>query len=466
VSDPFRLFARLLAALLLPVPLFSPTAQPLADAGADRTLAPYFVVGEAEPGVDALPLKSTQVDVKVGGVIADVRVGQTYRNEGTVPIEARYVFPASTRAAVYALRMRVADRVVDAEIREKQQARREFDAARRAGKRASLLEQHRPNVFRMSIANVMPGETIAVDLRYTETIVPDEGVYRFVFPTVVGPRYNGGTAPHEGAGTPRATARLDADAAHANRDVVLEYRLAGESIEAGVLVHEGPDENFFLALMRQRLRVRHRLVGQPPSDRRARARGQGRAVLRAQCPAGRRRGRTAAKDDRGARAHAHPRALRRLRRLRPRRAGHSGSLRAAADRADRQVPRQGRRDDRNRRARGRQRGAVAAGRRAQRARRRGDEGAEGCAGIGMLWVGGYTAALLSYLTGASARRTLANGLVAAGAVFAANVLRNALLFFPESGLVHAPAWAHGAIGLAAFAAAIVPIVAFVHWRRA
>lgn len=89
-----------------------------------------------------------------------------------------------------------------------------------------------------------------------------------------------------------------------------------------------------------------------------------------------------------------------------------------------------------------------------------------CAGIGMLWVGSYTAALLSYLNGATARRTLANGLVAAGAVFAANVLRNALLFFPESGLVRAPAWAHDAIGLAAFAAAIVPVVAFVHGRRA
>lgn len=291
------------AVLFASVTFLSPNAaaQPRAETDGNKTLAPYFVVGNAEPGVDALPLKATRADVKVSGVIADVRVVQTYRNEGSVPIEARYVFPASTRAAVYALRMRVDDRVVDAEIREKQQARREFDAARREGKRASLLEQHRPNVFQMSIANVMPGETIAVDLRYTETIVPDEGVYRFVFPTVVGPRYNGGTqadgtptesrrsegwiaqptlrkgeaAKHtfalnatlvapfpikalaspshpfaiEGTGTPRATAKLDADAAHANRDVVLEYRLAGESIEAGVLVHEGPDENFFLALI-------------------------------------------------------------------------------------------------------------------------------------------------------------------------------------------------------------------------
>jgi exosortase/archaeosortase family protein len=85
-----------------------------------------------------------------------------------------------------------------------------------------------------------------------------------------------------------------------------------------------------------------------------------------------------------------------------------------------------------------------------------------CAGIGMLWVGGWTAALLSYLNDASTRRTLVNGCFAAAVVFAANVLRNVLLFFPEAGLVPAPAWLHPAIGLVAFAAALVPILAFAH----
>jgi len=87
-----------------------------------------------------------------------------------------------------------------------------------------------------------------------------------------------------------------------------------------------------------------------------------------------------------------------------------------------------------------------------------------CAGIGMLWVGSWAAALLSYLNDASARRTLINGCFAAVVVFAANVLRNVLLFFPEAGLVPAPAWLHPAIGLAAFAAAIVPVLVFTSWR--
>jgi len=268
----------------------------------ERTLSPYFVVSGAAPGVDALPLKSTQVEVKVAGVIADVRVTQRYRNDGTTPIEARYVFPASTRAAVTAMTMRVGKRVVAAQIREKHAARREYEGAKREGRSASLLEQQRPNVFQMSIANVLPGDEIAVDLRYAETIVPTDGIYRFVYPTVVGPRYNGppaqeshraerwiaqptlraGVAPQavfgmnieidspvpvqelrspshrldvSSAGEKTLRATLLPAAEHADRDVVLEYRLAGRELASGVLLHEGPQENFFLALIEPPARV-------------------------------------------------------------------------------------------------------------------------------------------------------------------------------------------------------------------
>ncbi len=298
-------FARLAAVLACAAghAFFTPVyAQERAPQDLSRSLSPYFVVDKTEPGVDALPLKTTRVDVKVNGVIADVRVTQVYRNAGTTPLEARYVFPASTRAAVYAMRMRIGERAVDAEIREKQAARRDYEAAKREGRNASLLEQQRPNVFSMAIANVMPGDEIAVDLFYTESLVPTDGTYRFVFPTVVGPRYNGapgreshqaegwvaqptlragqpakhtvavnvevnaplpvqaiGSPSHplgiDGLGSRTARGALPAAAEHANRDFVLEYRLAGREIASGVLVHEGRDENFFLAMIEPPARV-------------------------------------------------------------------------------------------------------------------------------------------------------------------------------------------------------------------
>ncbi|HKE60745.1 MAG TPA: VIT domain-containing protein [Pyrinomonadaceae bacterium] len=271
-----------------------------AQAKEDKTLAPYFVV-QGDPSVDQLPLKDTRVEIAVSGVIADVKVVQTYRNEGTRPINASYVFPASTRAAVYAMRMQIGDEVIVAKIKEREKAKKEFEAAKEEGKSASLLEQERPNVFSMSLANIMPQEQVQIELRYTELLVPTEGTYEVVFPTVVGPRYSSqqqstkqeGWAQtpylHQGnqptstlhisarisAGVPiqdlsctshnifpqyqsPSVAQLtldDSDPFQGNRDFVLRYRLAGEQITSGLLLFQGQDENFFLYMAQPPKRV-------------------------------------------------------------------------------------------------------------------------------------------------------------------------------------------------------------------
>lgn len=264
-----------------------------------KTESPYFFVKSDDPEVDRLPLKGTEVDVKISGVIADVTVTQTYRNEGLRPIEAKYVFPGSTKAVVSGLNVRLADRLITAQIREKAQARIDYDNARKEGKTAALLEQHLPNVFQMNVANILPGDDVKVELRYTELLVPQGGNYQFVFPTVVGPRYNSPQSenaqarwvgqPVLRAGVASGTAfklkvaldtplgikeirsltheievsRRDNDS-HAdialtrsaepadNRDFVLDYRLAGEKIESGLMLYKGQGENaenFFLAMV-------------------------------------------------------------------------------------------------------------------------------------------------------------------------------------------------------------------------
>ena len=118
-------------------------------------------------------------------------VTQVYENTGKNNLEAIYVFPASTRAAVYAMKMTIGERVIVAKIEEKEQARQDYERAKAEGKSASLLEQHRPNVFQMNVANILPGDVIEVELKYTELLAPTDKVYEFVYPTVVGPRYVG-----------------------------------------------------------------------------------------------------------------------------------------------------------------------------------------------------------------------------------------------------------------------------------
>src|SRR5262249_4493432 len=88
----------------------------------DRTLAPYFVVAGGD-GQERLPLEETSADVGIAGVIARVKVKQVFVNRGRAPIEAVYVFPASTRAAVHGMRMKIGARTIEARIDRKEAAR-------------------------------------------------------------------------------------------------------------------------------------------------------------------------------------------------------------------------------------------------------------------------------------------------------------------------------------------------------
>jgi Ca-activated chloride channel family protein len=283
-------------------------SAPRADrAPKDKTLSPYFFVEGGDPDLDRLPLKDTRVDVAIAGVIADVTVRQVYENRGQRPLHARYVFPASTRAAVSGMTMTIGDMRIVAKIKEREQAKTEFEAAKKEGKSASLLEQSRPNVFTMNVANVLPGDTILVELKYTELLVPTDGMYEFVYPTVVGPRYSekresealGAPKPSGGGGGPgdefvktaytrqgvlpksefhlagvistgvpfqelvspthqmnvrtngpgKAEIQLaESERLGGNRDFILRYRLSGQKIGAGLLLYQGRDENFFLLM--------------------------------------------------------------------------------------------------------------------------------------------------------------------------------------------------------------------------
>ncbi len=163
-----------------------------------KTESPYFLVKSDDPEVDRLPLKGTEVDVKISGVIADVTVRQTYRNEGHRPIEARYVFPGSTKAAIsWTQRSTCRSPHHSADPRKGAGAHRVRQRqARRQG--AALLEQQLPNnVFQMNVANILPGDDVKVELRYTELLVPQRRCnYQFVFPTVASPRYNSPQSEH------------------------------------------------------------------------------------------------------------------------------------------------------------------------------------------------------------------------------------------------------------------------------
>jgi Ca-activated chloride channel homolog len=295
---------RLILWILLIIPTLIPAAA-LAETRPDKTLSPYFFIEDGNPATDRFPLKSTMAEASITGVIADVAITQQYRNNGSRPINARYVFPASTRAAVHGMEMRIGDEIIRADISERQEAEKKFTAAKSAGKSASLLNQNRPNVFSMHVANIMPGDTVDIVLRYTELLSPEDGTYEFVYPAVVGPRYadqweegapnadswiknpylpEGAPDPTtfridcrlstgiplseiscishdatiEWENTSTAHVRLDnSETSGGNRDYILRYRLTGRQINSGLILYENrEDENFFLLTVQPPERVR------------------------------------------------------------------------------------------------------------------------------------------------------------------------------------------------------------------
>ena len=259
-----------------------------------------------------LPLKKTRVDAKVSGFVAQVTVQQFFSNSTQNRIEAIYKFPLPTNAAVHESAIRIGDRLVLAEIKERAAARKKYEKAKAKGKRASLLEQERPNIFTQSVANIGPGEEIVVAIKYVQELKYDDGRYTFTFPMTVGPRFNPGSpigkqgtgsscdtteVPDASRITPpilppglrsghdielevkvdggfpirdiesishdvfldweegtKAVVSLTPGDRIPNKDFILEYSTIGEDLETALLTHKDGDVGYFL------------LMVQPPSE--------------------------------------------------------------------------------------------------------------------------------------------------------------------------------------------------------
>lgn len=183
-------------------------AETLASAlvGLASIAGPSLALAEAEEPIGGvefmdgserrlLPMAKSDVTVVIRGDLASVRLVQLFENPHAAVVHARYVFPLPPDAAVHALRMQSGDRLIEAEIRRKPEARAVYEAAKVRGNTAALLEQQRPDVFTQEIANLLPGEPIRVELEYVHPVRKAGADFEFRLPLVVGPRYLPDAAP-------------------------------------------------------------------------------------------------------------------------------------------------------------------------------------------------------------------------------------------------------------------------------
>jgi len=142
-----------------------------------------------QSGYEIATRMNTDIETQISGLVARVSVRQVFQNSGTEWVEGIYVFPLPDNAAVDRLRMHIGERFIEGEIREKEAAKKEYEAAKTAGKKASLVEQQRANLFTTSVANIGPGETVAIEIEYLQTVRYDEGNFSLRFPLTVTPRF-------------------------------------------------------------------------------------------------------------------------------------------------------------------------------------------------------------------------------------------------------------------------------------
>lgn len=192
------LFFGLSAGSLALAPAFGQAPEPaddilsLSDVHGGRLLLTTGQPGRYRPA----PTLKTDVAITVTGMLARATVTQEFANPSDKPdtwAEGLYVFPLPETAAVDHLRMKVGDRIIEGQIKERGEAKKAYEQAKQQGTRAGLVSQERPNIFTTAVANIGPGERITVEIEYQEVLRYDQGAWALRFPMVVGPRYIPGT---------------------------------------------------------------------------------------------------------------------------------------------------------------------------------------------------------------------------------------------------------------------------------
>ncbi len=244
-----------------------------------------------------VPLAHTRVRIHIAGHLAEAELTQVFQNPYDEPIEAVYLFPLPTGAAVQSLEMKIGERTITGAIHRRVKAERIYQRARSRGRTAALLTQERPNLFTQSVANIAPGARIEVTMQYAHALSYERGGYELVFPMVAGPRYLPGGARDESiqpavlgpgrrpahdidlaveldAGVPieklhspshdikwvgvgaHASARIAASDTIPNKDFILRYQVAGDAPRFALMPHRASADqpgSFFL-------------VAQPPAS--------------------------------------------------------------------------------------------------------------------------------------------------------------------------------------------------------
>lgn len=200
----FRALPGVVAATLVLLLLWAASARAtVAEQGGDAfpddlASGQMLLRGEGAGHYTPAILQSSKVHLDISGIVAAVTVEQSFRNDTGRALEGVYAFPLPDNAAVRYMEMVIGERRIVGRVRERAEARKIYGQARAAGKKASLVEQQRPNLFTNRVANIGPGESVTVRLEYVQQVAFANGEFSLRFPTTLTPRYMPGQPASQG----------------------------------------------------------------------------------------------------------------------------------------------------------------------------------------------------------------------------------------------------------------------------
>ncbi|KAB5576919.1 hypothetical protein PHYPO_G00204060 [Pangasianodon hypophthalmus] len=157
------------------------------DLGVTKNPLEEVTAGLLDSNGQTLPLQAVHVRCKLMDLLSQVVIFQTYTNNSSVPIEAKYVFPLEETAAVCGFEAFINGKHVIGKVKEKEQARKEYKQAIEKGHGAYLMDQDAPDVFTISVGNLPPGATVLIKVTFITELVVRAGTIIFSLPGSVAP---------------------------------------------------------------------------------------------------------------------------------------------------------------------------------------------------------------------------------------------------------------------------------------
>ena len=94
-----------------------------------------------------LPLKDVSVEAEIQGYVLGLKSTLNYANESPDPVEVVFRFPLEQSHAVVGLTAVIDGRKIKAQVKEKEEARADYDDALASGRSAALAEEKSGDVF-------------------------------------------------------------------------------------------------------------------------------------------------------------------------------------------------------------------------------------------------------------------------------------------------------------------------------